>query len=361
MKVKRGRVACLLLAGLFWGLAVSACSSSTEQQQEAVENQDSQAAPQEEESNGQVSNNSDQTQTGQEQSSEGVAENATAESNPAASADEGLAGLINDMNSNQGPTSNGSAPDNSAASNQPETATNSAPIMDMDSAPAIDPSEMDTASSALSSTNSQTPTTPVSSSSASAPATATASATASPAELPEMGAKLAYVVEKGDTLGKISQKIFGQQNQWKHLAKISGISDPNKIYPGEVVYYQLSQESLAFASVYEATPKSSVTVAAGDTLAKISQKIFGTTHNWRAIWRQNDQVNDPEVLPAGSVVFYLNQKNLVSQVESLRLKLQKQAEVRSLKNGLTQFKTNMKSSSKFANDQKMTNVLAVNG
>ena len=103
--------------------------------------------------------------------------------------------------------------------------------------------------------------------------------------LPEMGAKLAYIVEKGDTLAKISEKVYGNASKWKELASLAGISNPNKIYPGEVIYYQLSAETSAFASSYESLGRSAITVVKGDTLAKISAKVYGTSSKWRAIWR----------------------------------------------------------------------------
>jgi LysM repeat protein len=41
-----------------------------------------------------------------------------------------------------------------------------------------------------------------------------------------------YTVKAGDTLSKIAAK-FG--TTYQELAKINGIADPNKIYPGQVL------------------------------------------------------------------------------------------------------------------------------
>ena len=134
--------------------------------------------------------------------------------------------------------------------------------------------------------------------------------------LPEMGAKLAYIVEKGDTLAKISEKVYGNASKWKELASLAGISNPNKIYPGEVIYYQLSAETSAFASSYESLGRSAITVVKGDTLAKISAKVYGTSSKWRAIWRENEQVQNPESLTEGGLIYYVNYPNLSASSSS---------------------------------------------
>ena len=123
--------------------------------------------------------------------------------------------------------------------------------------------------------------------------------------LPELGSKMAYIVESGDTLAKISEKIYGTRGRWQEIASLSGFPNPDLIYPGDVVYYQLTEEAVTFASTYEATPKQEVTAQAGDTLASISQAVFGSTKHWKAIWRQNGHIDDPFNLAAGTVVYYL--------------------------------------------------------
>lgn len=43
-----------------------------------------------------------------------------------------------------------------------------------------------------------------------------------------------YTVKKGDTLWNISKKELGDGTRYKEIAKLNNISNPNKIYPGQV-------------------------------------------------------------------------------------------------------------------------------
>ena len=44
-----------------------------------------------------------------------------------------------------------------------------------------------------------------------------------------------YTVKKGDCLWNIAKKQLGNGTKYKEIAKKNGISDPNKIYPGQVL------------------------------------------------------------------------------------------------------------------------------
>jgi nucleoid-associated protein YgaU len=123
--------------------------------------------------------------------------------------------------------------------------------------------------------------------------------------LPELGSKMAYVVEHGDTLGKISSKIYGNPGRWNELATLSGITNPSRIFPGDLVYYTLDEGAVPFAAAYESIQKSEEQVQPGDTLATIAQRVYGTTTAWRSIWRQNDNIENPDIVPPGTTVVYI--------------------------------------------------------
>ena len=137
-----------------------------------------------------------------------------------------------------------------------------------------------------------------------APAAEASGAVAAPG-MPEMGSKMAYVVEAGDTLGKIATKIYGDQKRWRDIANLSGMENPNHIYPGDIVYYSLDDSSRNFAAAYESVRRAKEIVREGDTLAAISQRVYGTSKAWRHIWRQNDNIDNPDVLTAGMSVYYV--------------------------------------------------------
>lgn len=140
-----------------------------------------------------------------------------------------------------------------------------------------------------------------------APSTASGAPVASAAPgMPELGSKMAYVVEPGDTLGKIAAKIYGDQKRWKDIAGLSGLDNPNHIYPGDLVFYSLEDSSKSFASNYEGIRRSKEIVRQGDTLAAIAKRIYGKSNLWKHIWRQNDNINNPDDLTAGMAVYYVN-------------------------------------------------------
>jgi hypothetical protein len=123
--------------------------------------------------------------------------------------------------------------------------------------------------------------------------------------LPEIGSKMPYFVVRGDTLGKISERIYGTTAKWREIANLSDLVNPSRIYPGDVVYYQLTPEALAFASVYENTPQEEFAVNGSESLYSVSKKIYGTTSKWKEIWRHNDKIDNPDVLNQVSVIYYL--------------------------------------------------------
>ncbi len=280
MIFKWGKKSRSLLLTFILGLAGGACSSSSETQQETIGADQSQEA-----TNGAADNSAAADQGANQASGE---DGAKAKANEAPASDQGLASLIDDV-------SNANAAGNAGAqAEQPVAEAEAAAEAPAQSAEASAPVATENAVSQV-----QAPV-------ENAEASSAAPQAASMPGLPEMGAKLSYIVEKGDTLAKISEKVYGNAKMWKNLASLAGLSDPNKIYPGEVIYYQLSPETSAFASSYEALSRSSIQVAKGDTLAKISVKVYGTASKWRAIWRENEQVQDPEALTEGGVIYYVN-------------------------------------------------------
>lgn len=128
--------------------------------------------------------------------------------------------------------------------------------------------------------------------------------------LPEMGAKMAYVVQQGDTLSKIAGRIYGDMGRWRELADLTGVANPSRIYPGDVIYYALDESSKSFAQTYESLRRGVTTVQSGDTLATISKRIFGKHRNWKSIWRQNDNIDDPDNLVPGTPIYYVTQDQL---------------------------------------------------
>lgn len=139
-----------------------------------------------------------------------------------------------------------------------------------------------------------------------APVTRGAAGMASAPGLPELGSKMPYVVQKGDTLSKIAKDIYGSYKKWRDIADLTDMENPNLIYPGEVVYFQLTAESLSFAAKQiqaEEELQFAVLVQPGDSLSKIAMNHYGSGTKWTQVWQENSQISSPDQLDVGSVVY----------------------------------------------------------
>jgi len=138
------------------------------------------------------------------------------------------------------------------------------------------------------------------------------------AALPEQGSKMPYIVRVGDSLSSVAQKIYGDMSKWSEMAELSAISNPNIVKPGDVVYYQLNDQTLAFATAYEGTAKVAVTVQPGDTLSGIAQRVYGSHGDWKYVWRQNAEVENPDRLEVGQTLYYLSAEGLAAAIDFAR-------------------------------------------
>ena len=102
---------------------------------------------------------------------------------------------------------------------------------------------------------------------------------------PEPTGETTYIVKSGDTLSGIATK-YG--TTYQALAEYNGISNPNLIYPGQVIKIPGGQ-----AKTY--------TVQKGDTLSGIATK-YGTT--WQVLYEKNKDVigDNPNLIKPGQVL-----------------------------------------------------------
>ena len=136
--------------------------------------------------------------------------------------------------------------------------------------------------------------------------------------LPEMGSKMPYIIQAGDTLESVAGRIYGNPSKWMEIQELSSIQNPNNVHPGDVVYYQLTNESMAFASNYEGLARSEVIVKAGDTLSGLAQELTGNYENWKSIWRQNDSIDNPDQISVGQKIYYVNSSLLNATINFVK-------------------------------------------
>lgn len=109
-----------------------------------------------------------------------------------------------------------------------------------------------------------------------------------PAPKPANPSAGTYTVKSGDTLSGIAAK-FG--TTWQTLQKINGISNPNLIYPGQVLKISGGAKPAPQASV-------TYTVKSGDTLSGIAAR-YGTTYQNLAA---RNGISNPNLIYPGQVI-----------------------------------------------------------
>lgn len=98
-----------------------------------------------------------------------------------------------------------------------------------------------------------------------------------------------YTVKPGDTLSAIAAKFA---TSYQQLATLNKISDPNKIFPGQVLRLSASTE------LPKPVQNTTYTVKAGDTLSGIAAK-YGTTYQRLA---EINGISNPNLIYAGQVL-----------------------------------------------------------
>ncbi len=126
-----------------------------------------------------------------------------------------------------------------------------------------------------------------------------------------------YVVQLGDTLRTIANKVLSPGSDWRILATLNGIDDPRQVRVGQRLKIPQRTGRIALdsapnpvstpASEPTATPMSAPATPAveptyvvqpGDTLTSIASKVLGPGGDWRAIAQLN-QIADPKQVRAG--------------------------------------------------------------
>jgi nucleoid-associated protein YgaU len=114
-----------------------------------------------------------------------------------------------------------------------------------------------------------------------------------------------YVVESGDTLAGISEKVYGTAHHWRSLAELNGLSAPYMIHPGDEIKFD---DSLTKTVAGEGSGKMmTVVVEHGDTLGGIAERVLGSRHAWKQLMSYNKgKITDPNRIYAGMRLSYVD-------------------------------------------------------
>jgi nucleoid-associated protein YgaU len=115
-----------------------------------------------------------------------------------------------------------------------------------------------------------------------------------------------YHVRRGDTLMRIAFEKYGDLYKWKQIyeANKDKIKDPNVIVAGTVLTLDNVSNDLPVRTGKKYMIKQ------GDTLARISNNVYGTPSKWKKIWQHNKPwIPNPNRIFAGFYLYYTGGKN----------------------------------------------------
>jgi nucleoid-associated protein YgaU len=132
-----------------------------------------------------------------------------------------------------------------------------------------------------------------------------------------------YVVKTNETLMLIAYKLYGDYTRWRELAELNNFTqqeldslDKNV----KIKYLDYENSDQISQKKKSGLP---YLVRKGDTLGKISNKVYYTSKKWRSIWENNiELIKDPNQIYAGFTLYYipLNVLTLLSPTDRGKLR-----------------------------------------
>ncbi|MBF0360999.1 MAG: LysM peptidoglycan-binding domain-containing protein [Oligoflexia bacterium] len=116
-----------------------------------------------------------------------------------------------------------------------------------------------------------------------------------------------YTVGKGETLMWVAFKIYGNYNKWKSIAKLNS----KKVRRGEIIKEGTVLKYKKPKNEFVWEPKGEpYLVKMGDTLGKISKKVYDTIKRWKEIWKNNkEMIKNPNIIFSGFTLYYVPSEN----------------------------------------------------
>ncbi len=128
-----------------------------------------------------------------------------------------------------------------------------------------------------------------------------------------------YEVQENDTLMLISWKLFGDYKKWKQLKTMNSdiLEGGTKVRKGQYLFYYPPEVE------YDYNPVGSpFLIRKGDTLGKISHRVYEDKKHWQAIWYNNrDLIRDPDLIFAGFTLYYKDFQDINPRKISSKIRL----------------------------------------
>lgn len=115
-----------------------------------------------------------------------------------------------------------------------------------------------------------------------------------------------YIVQPGDTLAAIAGTVYGPGGSWQSMAALNNLSAPYRIYPGDEIKFEPTNEKSKAYAQGKGNDAQSITVKSGDTLSSIAQGLYGNAGHWKVLFAHNkDKIQDPNRIEVGMVLSYI--------------------------------------------------------
>lgn len=113
--------------------------------------------------------------------------------------------------------------------------------------------------------------------------------------LTEMGKEeKKYTVKKGDNLWKIAESVLGSGFRWVEISGINNLQNPDLIFSGQEL--KIPEEEI----VEKEPVNGEYVVKKGDSLWKISVKLYGDGFKWVKLWETNKSlIRNPNLIEIG--------------------------------------------------------------
>ena len=149
---------------------------------------------------------------------------------------------------------------------------------------------------------------PVADAGVSAPPVEAAPGTAAPLDQPtptqaSADGPTTYVTKAGDTLMQIAFETYGDLYKWRDIYEKNKehIANPNHVPGGTTLTLDPPAQHVTIDRNGE-----QYLIRKGDTLGRISKKVYGTRSRWKEIWKNNPQlIHDPNKIYAGFTLYYM--------------------------------------------------------
>lgn len=106
-----------------------------------------------------------------------------------------------------------------------------------------------------------------------------------------------YTVNKGDSLWKIAQSVYGSGYNWIDIAKENKLANPNFLMVGQEITIPLTEVRQPKTAVTGDT----YTVVKGDSLWTIAVRAYGDGYQWVKISRENE-LSNPGLIHPGNLL-----------------------------------------------------------